>query len=132
MQFYRTHFGNKLKEAIKELPTTQVKLAEALDVEPPTVSRWVNGVDFPSDKYLEKLCTYLQVDMTYFGFDQSADELISYLFTNKDVLRALPKIPKDLIKMLGRQDEATFSHLRRVIETLEEKKKKNQTSKKAT
>lgn len=133
MQIYREHFGKKLKEAIKNLPTSQSKLAEALEVEPPTVSRWVNAVDFPNEKHMEKICEFLNVDPSYFGMDQtelSALQFIDYLFENKDLVSSLRKIPKDVLIMLSHQDETYFSSLRRILEGLE--KKRNKSFKRAT
>ncbi len=125
MQFYRDHFGKKLKEAIKAASTSQSKLADELEIEPATVSRWVNGVDFPNDRHLPNICKFLRVDLGYFGYEEStlsSEKLVDFLFANKEILHGLTKIPKDVLKMLGNQDQIYFESLKRTLEGLEAKK----------
>lgn len=125
MKIYKEHFGKKLREATKAAGVTQAKLAEAVGVEPPAVSRWVNGLDFPDDSRMGPICEFLKVEPEFFGYgnaEMSASDLLDLLQANKDILLVLPKIPRDVLKLLSRQDDIYFASLRRVLEGLEAKK----------
>lgn len=50
-----------MRRILRDQKVKQVRLAEEVGVEPPAVSRWVNGVDLPSPKHLNKICEFLGV-----------------------------------------------------------------------
>lgn len=123
MKFYREHFGKKLKTAILKSGMTQAKLAEKIQTEPATISRWVNGIDFPSDKFIPKICSTLELDMDYFGFGGlSSSDLIEFLFKNRDLMSSVVKIPPEVLNLLGKQDALYFKSLQRTLELIESKK----------
>jgi transcriptional regulator with XRE-family HTH domain len=68
VEFYRQQFGRRLAEALKMSGRTQSWLAEKLDVKDSTVSRWVNGHDFPRDR-LQEICSALKVPVSHFDPD---------------------------------------------------------------
>ena len=111
----------------------QRKLADAIHVEPPTVSRWVNAQDFPSDKYLNDICEALEVEMSFFGFDGlSAGQMIDFLQENKQLLTQIVRIPTEVLELLGKQDQTYFNSLKRTLEVMEIKKKEAKKAKKQT
>lgn len=73
MQIYKTFFGQKLRAARKENKLSQEKLASSLSVEPPSISRWENGHDFPDDSRLDLICSELGVPVEYF---EGKDDLL--------------------------------------------------------
>lgn len=66
LEIYKKFFGEKLRKAIIAAGLNQSRLAELLKVEPPTISRWVNGHDFPDDERLPDICQHLGVKQHYF------------------------------------------------------------------
>ncbi|MGE3756891.1 MAG: helix-turn-helix domain-containing protein [Pseudobdellovibrionaceae bacterium] len=66
MRIYKEHFGKKLRQARKSLGLRQSDLAEAVGVEPSTVSRWETGEDSPDDVRLPTICKTLKVSPDYF------------------------------------------------------------------
>lgn len=137
MKLYKEHFGKRLKDALDLSGMKQVQLAEKLEVEPPTVSRWIRGIDMPEEWRISKIAETLNVHEEFFGFENShreltAKELCDFYFENEEIIPLIPKIPKDVLKLLSSQDETYFSSLRRILEGLEEKKKKSLPAKKAT
>ena len=54
-------FGPKLATLRKARRLTQSQLAELLDVLPPVISRWENGVSKPQFDYVVKLASVLEV-----------------------------------------------------------------------
>lgn len=135
MEIYRKHFGKKLKDALTSAGLKQVDLADKLDVNASAVSQWINGKDFPEDSRLPEICRILNIAESYFVRDEqdsmTAGEFLDLLENNKDVIFLLPKIPKDVIRLLSRQDDIYFDHIRRVLHGLEEKKKAAPVKKKA-
>lgn len=67
MDILKAQFGKRLKEARKTAGLTQEDLAAKMKVEPPSVSRWETGKDFPDNSRLPKLCEILRVDESYFS-----------------------------------------------------------------
>ncbi len=114
MKIYREHFGKKLRDAIKDAKLTQAKFAETIGVEPPAVSRWVNGVDFPDESRFPKICATLKVEPNYFGYSQtmSSNDFLRLLIDLEDVLPSLRSIPKDILLLLSKQDSTYFETLR--------------------
>ena len=53
--------GKNLKTLLRERKLKQWQLAEALHVVPTTISNWVRGHDFPSDKHLKELSDFLGI-----------------------------------------------------------------------
>lgn len=67
MDIFRQQFGVRLRAARKRIPgLTQEKLAEIVDVEGPSVSRWETGHDFPEDFRLPAICKAVGVKPEYF------------------------------------------------------------------
>lgn len=66
MDLYRIHFGKRLQEALTQAGRNQKWLSEKMDVKPATVSRWVNGHDFPKDR-LKEICRHLGLRQDYFS-----------------------------------------------------------------
>lgn len=126
MEIYRKHFGKKLKEALVTAGKKQFELADKLEVNPASVSNWINGKDFPEDSRLPAICKFLNIPESYFIHDEqdtfSANQLVSLLQSHLDVIMLLPKIPKDVIKLLARQDDIYQDSLKRTLEGLEDKK----------
>jgi transcriptional regulator with XRE-family HTH domain len=76
MKFYKSHFGRKLKAALKASGLKQRQLAEArgVDVDQSAVSRWVSGEDMPDDIRLPAIAEALGVDSNYFEVDGLAPD----------------------------------------------------------
>lgn len=66
MQIYREHFGDKLRRARERANFTQAELAEELDVEPSTVSKWETGKDFPGQEHVPTIVKTLGTAPDYF------------------------------------------------------------------
>lgn len=66
MQIYKNYFGEKLKSALSASGINQRELSDLLDVKTSTVSRWVNGHDFPDDQRLPEICKAVGVKANYF------------------------------------------------------------------
>lgn len=125
MKFYREHFGKKLKDALDNAGLKQYQFADKMAVEPPTVSRWIRGLDFPSEKYIKTMCDTLGVSIEYFGYNQSemsAAQLIELLVESKEILPKIAKIPKEVLDLLSNQDSKYFESLFRTLKSIEEKK----------
>ncbi len=75
MEIYKKLFGERLRSARKKITPkmTQARLAEIVGVEPPSVSRWETGVDFPEDGRLSVICAALGVSAEYFGLSEGDD-----------------------------------------------------------
>ncbi len=65
----KTIFNERLLEAMKAKSLTQKKLAELLNVNQTSISRWINGNREPDYNTLLLLCAYL---------DESPNELLGY------------------------------------------------------
>ena len=65
----RESFGTHLKSARKSIGMTQEKLAEILDVQPASVSRWESGKFMPSEKQIPLICKALKKEASFF-FDR--------------------------------------------------------------
>lgn len=66
MQIYKTFFGERLREALRRAGKTQAYLAEKMGVKDSTVSRWVNGHDFPDDDKIPGICEALKIERAFF------------------------------------------------------------------
>lgn len=68
MDIYWKLFGERLKRARTRIvpKLTQARLAEAVGVQPPSVSRWENNVDFPEEFRLPEICKAVGVSLEYF------------------------------------------------------------------
>lgn len=71
MKILKSHFGKKLKQAIQAKGLKDYQFAEKVGVEPPTVSRWINGKDTPEDWRSPKICEVLGVTEDYFVESES-------------------------------------------------------------
>lgn len=60
MDIYRKQFGTQLRLALEAAGKTQAWLAEKMEVKAATVSRWVNGKDFPKNR-VEKIAKFLEM-----------------------------------------------------------------------
>lgn len=69
MRIYRTFFAKKLRDALDRSDLNQRKLAEKVDVEPPSVSRWINGEDFPDEERLPRIAKALNLPKDYFEIE---------------------------------------------------------------
>ena len=90
-------FGKKLAELRKTRRLTQSQLADLLDIQPPVISRWENGVSKPQFDYLVKLAEVLEV---------SFDELLGNGEASADVARfeIQNRRLKELCRMVDRLD----------------------------
>lgn len=70
MEFLKSHFGQKLKDARVKKGLKQKDLADLFNIDPSNISRWENGKDFPEDERLPKLCEALGIDQKYFISDE--------------------------------------------------------------
>ncbi|HPO13707.1 MAG TPA: helix-turn-helix transcriptional regulator [Candidatus Hydrogenedentes bacterium] len=59
-------FGKKIKLARIELDLTQTSLAEQINAKQKSISRYENGISFPSLETLEKLSEVLKKPAGYF------------------------------------------------------------------
>lgn len=75
MRIYRKYFGKKLREAMDAAGIKGVDLAEKVGVEPPSVSRWINGLDFPDDARLPKIARTVKVSTDYFDVCEAQTKL---------------------------------------------------------
>ncbi len=66
-------FGRRLAELRKMRSLTQSQLSELLDIQPPVVSRWENGVSKPQFDYVVKLAEVLEVSFDELLGDQDDD-----------------------------------------------------------
>lgn len=96
MQIFETFFGQKLREARKAAKLSQEKLAAEVRVEPPSISRWENGHDFPEDSRLPLICKALDVPIEFF---EGKDDIL------RPSLGALRKL------VLGHQDDVPLLSL---------------------
>lgn len=64
--------GVRIEKARKALGMKQAELAERLEVEQSTVSRWENGLAEPSITMLAKIAVACDVDLVYF-FDDTEE-----------------------------------------------------------
>lgn len=69
MEIFKSHFGSKLTKLLKERKIKQSWLADQLKVEPPNISRWANGLNFPDEENFKKLCKALNISGSYFLAD---------------------------------------------------------------
>lgn len=61
MQYTKVSLKNRIKEYLLAKGFTQTDLAQALDVSPVQVTRWISGVE-PSAINRARICTILDVD----------------------------------------------------------------------
>ncbi len=87
MKIYRSYFAKKFREALDSSGLTQTSLAEKIGVEPPTISRWYNGKDFPSDEKLPSIIKALNLSSAYFDVNSQ-----SKLLSLKDVADFLSRL----------------------------------------
>lgn len=101
----KKNFAERLKTAIHRSGLKQYKLAELIGVEPPNVSRWVNGATYPSDAHFEKLCEILNVDVSFF----ETGSLLNDELTKSDLILRLytlvPKLDEDQMRTLLKMAE---------------------------
>ena len=67
------NFGRRLVELRKGRRLTQSQLSDLLDVQPPVISRWENGVSKPQFDYVVKLAEVLEVTFDDLLGDTEAD-----------------------------------------------------------
>jgi transcriptional regulator with XRE-family HTH domain len=95
MDIFRLRFGERLGAALAEAGMRQNELAEKLNVKDSTVSRWVNGKDFPEGARISDICRALNKPEDYF----TAPEVV--------VKEApLPKWASDISNRLGDLESA--------------------------
>ncbi len=58
-------FGERLRIVLEEKELQGKELAEKLNVEPPTVSNWLNGNRFPKDDMLIKIADFFNCSVDY-------------------------------------------------------------------
>ncbi|MGU9539214.1 helix-turn-helix domain-containing protein [Clostridium tepidum] len=79
--FGLSKFGERLRIVLEQKDIQGKELAKILNVEPPTVSNWLNGNRFPKDDMLIQIADYFNVSVDYLlgrtdqphGFFQEAD-----------------------------------------------------------
>jgi transcriptional regulator with XRE-family HTH domain len=73
MEIYRIKFGQTLKALLDKKGFKQFHLAEKIGIEPPNVSRWINGINFPDEEHFSKICEVLEVDKEHFLGKSNSD-----------------------------------------------------------
>nr|WP_242844893.1 helix-turn-helix transcriptional regulator [Clostridium botulinum] len=63
--FSLSKFGERLRIVLEEKDIQGKELAKILNVEPPTVSNWLNGNRFPKDDMLIQIADYFNVSVDY-------------------------------------------------------------------
>ncbi len=58
-------FGERLRRVLEEKELQGKELAKELNVEPPTVSNWLNGNRFPKDDMLIKIADFFDCSVDY-------------------------------------------------------------------
>jgi transcriptional regulator with XRE-family HTH domain len=66
VQIYKRLFARRFKKAREAKELNQSEIAGLLKVEPPTISRWENAHDFPTDDRLPEILKKLEVSEEYF------------------------------------------------------------------
>lgn len=56
-------YGNLIYEARKQKNLTQKELSEILETSDKIISKWENKINFPSNKFLLKLCEILEIEV---------------------------------------------------------------------
>lgn len=128
MQIYKAYFAEKLRKKRKDLGFTQAELAEQIGVEPPTVSRWESGRDFPTEDKLPYLTKALSVSKDFFeikneesklfGLAETANFLSNLSARSKDAQKLVLAIALADTSYLEGLPKEAFSHLRKLLETL--------------
>lgn len=96
MDVYRSHLGQKLRSARKGARFTQEELAEQIGVEPPTVSRWEAGIDFPGKDKIPKIIKALNLSKDFFEI-VNTDVTFMALSDAAEIFDRLVKLP-DLLR----------------------------------
>ena len=60
---YKKSYGTLIYESRKRKNLTQMKLAEFLETTDKIISKWENEINFPSNKFLLKLCDVLEIEV---------------------------------------------------------------------
>lgn len=101
MEIYRSKFGKRLEEALRETGVSQTQLAARLGVKDSTVSRWKNGKDFPVETPIEDICQALGVPDDYFGQPEQIihqDPLPEWAQVIEDKLQAVMNAYEERLK----------------------------------
>ena len=61
MPTVRQLFAGNLDRMLRERGLTQRAFAQAIGISEPMVSKWVNGVNFPEDAVIDRICEYLKI-----------------------------------------------------------------------
>lgn len=102
-----TDFGKKLTEIRKERHLTQSQLADLLDVQPPVISRWENGVSKPQFDYVVKLAEILDVSFDeLLGDDDGERDPFRFAIRN----RRLKELCRQ-VDQLAPQDQEVICHV---------------------
>lgn len=118
MEFLKSHFGQKLKDARLNKGLKQKDIADLFDIDPSNVSRWENGRDFPEDERLPKLLDALGVDHQYFISEkprtiaQPASDyaFVASVITRLDEIRNTELFRHDLVLALLFGEKAYLQH----------------------
>lgn len=124
MDIYKIEFGKKLRAALDKVGFTQSEFSEKINVKPATVSRWVNGHDFPNDSRLSEICSILSVDHSYFIPKEHKSpptveallEALSKLQKEKAELeRQIGNIPLNILALLAKADKTQREMIERIL-----------------
>lgn len=106
MDIFRAQFGHKLARALHDAGMKQNALAEILDVKDSTVSRWVNGKDFPGGARLPEICEALGVTSEYFTERTPIAESIRETTSLLQGLLERPPKAKNLVFAIATRDDS--------------------------
>jgi transcriptional regulator with XRE-family HTH domain len=121
--------GERIKLARETAGLNQAELAERLSVEPPTVSRWENGVNEPRPSQLIKLAKIVNRSVDWIkGIDESGNQDIEKRLADLEAMMIaqapeLSHIPKDILEALLRWNPKHWGIVRAVLQIAPSQKK---------
>lgn len=65
----KEYFSVNLKKIMEEKGLTQAHLAHEINTSQPVISKWLRTATFPSEKLLNSLCDFLNIDKSVLDFD---------------------------------------------------------------
>lgn len=117
MEIFKRQFGVRLRAARKRVipKMSQALLASRVGVEPPSVSRWETGKDFPEDHRLPAICEALGVIPAYFENESPTIPSARAVEKVPDTIEFLTKFSKlsparrDLVLAVAYDDESKIA-----------------------
>lgn len=106
MDLFRKYFGRKLAKALAEKGLNQTNFADKVGVKAATISRWINGHDFPDDNRLQDIYRVLGVGEAYFDPQEQKPTP-----TVEKLLAALTELEKENRELRGQLEKPTVETL---------------------